>query len=605
MKKKLIGITLIITSLIFFVGCEDAIERLPLDQLTVPTTFTTYSNVQTYSWTFYSSLGTYHLGNNGLFDRNEHSGDLMMDGRINNGSDWLQGRIVVPTNTNDWSDPYQRIRAVNIMLDNLDNSQMTDSDIRHWRSVGYFFRSLAYFELLKKYGGVPWVENAIDDGDTDVLFGPRNSRQEVAKNILENLQYAEQNIKKEGEGPGTNTVGLNAVRAILSRFTLFEGTWRKYHNIEGANEYLSVCSSVSRSLIDDLPNIHPVYDQLFNSNNLGSITGIILYKEYRLNEQTHGLNQWARSSESPFWDFTRKAMDLYLCTDGQTRWNSPLFEGDQDIYKEFRNRDKRLYTTVTPPYEVRGQIGGNNSVWEFTENDADREYIDFLSTLSSLPYKALPDVNWAGFVQPISPNFRDAGSQNIPWDPGYNVTSTGYKMFKYVNRLKVNIAFLDENDEPLFRIEETMLNYAEAMAELNQFTQEVADLTINKLRFRAGVENMDPSQIGPTFDPTRNPSVDPVLWEIRRERAIELMAEGFRFDDLRRWKSMDEATKPKLGMYIKSSEYNDRLPIFEGASEGYISREPTPTSFPDYYYLFPIPSNQIVLNPKLEQNPGW
>jgi len=604
MKNILVRITLLVTSLTFL-GCEEALERLPLDQLTVPTTFTTYNNVQTYSWTFYGSLGTYHLGNQGLFDRNEHSADLMMDGRTNIGSNWLQGRIVVPSNSSDWNVPYQRIRAVNIMLDNLEKSQMNESDIKHWRSVGYFFRSLEYFELLKKYGGVPWVENAIGDGDTEVLFGARNSREEVAKNILENLQYAEQNIKQNGEGPGTNTVGLNAVRALLSRFSLFEGTWRKYHGIEGANQYLLVCSTVSRQLINDVPNIHPVYDQLFNSDNLSNIAGVILYKEYRLNEQVHGLNQWGRSSESPFWDFTRKAMDLYLCTDGKTRWNSQLFEGDDEIYKEFRNRDKRLYTTITPPYQVRGQIGGNNSVWAFTSNEADREYIDYISTISSNPYKSLPDVNWAGFVQPISPNFRDAGSQNIPWDPGYNVTSTGYKMWKFVNRLKINIAFADENDESLFRIEETMLNYAEAMAELNQFTQEIADLTINKLRFRAGVAHMDIGQIDAFFDPTRIPTVDPILWEIRRERAVELMAEGFRFDDLRRWKNMNEATKPKLGMYIQSAAFNNKLPIQGGASEGYISREPTPTPFPDHYYLFPIPSNQIVLNPKLVQNPSW
>lgn len=604
MKNIFLKITLFVTSLTFL-GCEDALERFPLDQLTVPTTFTTYSNVQTYSWTFYGSLGTYHLGNRGMFDRNENSADLMMDGRLNNGSNWLQGRIVVPSTSNDWNLPYQRIRSVNIMLDNLDKSQMSDSDIKHWRSVGYFFRSLQYFELLKKYGGVPWVENAIGDGDTDVLFGPKNSRQEVAKNILDNLLYAEENIKPNGEGPGTNTVGLNAVRALISRFTLFEGSWRKYHGLDDANQFLTVCSTVSKQLINDVPTLHPVYDQLFNSDNLRNVRGVILYKEYRLNEQVHGLNQWARSSESPFWDFTRKAMDLYLCSDGLTRWNSPLYEGDDDIYKEFRNRDKRLYTTITPPYQVRGQVGGNNSVWAFTDNEADREYIDLLASISALPYKALPDVNWAGFVQPISPNFRDAGSQTIPWDPGYNVTSTGYKMWKFVNRLKLNISFLDENDEPLFRIEETMLNYAEAMAELNQFDQSIADLTINKLRSRAAVAHMDIGSIDAFFDPTRDPAVQPILWEIRRERAVELMAEGFRFDDLRRWKNMNDATKPKLGMYIKSAAFNNRLPIAGGASEGYISREPAPTPFPDYYYLFPIPSNQIVLNPKLEQNPGW
>ncbi len=97
-----------------------------------------------------------------------------------------------------------------------------------------------------------------------------------------------------------------------------------------------------------------------------------------------------------------------------------------------------------------------------------------------------------------------------------------------------------------------------------------------------------------------------VLWEIRRERAVELMMEGFRFDDLRRWKHMDEeAAKEKLGRYIVAADYNNKIPIQNGAAAGYISREGVPPAFLDYYYLYPIPSDQIVLNPAIIQNPVW
>lgn len=122
----------------------------------------------------------------------------------------------------------------------------------------------------------------------------------------------------------------------------------------------------------------------------------------------------------------------------------------------------------------------------------------------------------------------------------------------------------EETDMPLFRVEEVMLNYAEAMCELGEFDQPVADRTVNKLRSRANVAPMKVAEINDSFDPKRdlgNPAypgdyaVNPLLWEIRRERRIELFSEGFRFDDLRRWKKCHYALKKKLGMYVKASDF--------------------------------------------------
>jgi len=124
------------------------------------------------------------------------------------------------------------------------------------------------------------------------------------------------------------------------------------------------------------------------------------------------------------------------------------------------------------------------------------------------------------------------------------------------------------------------------------------------LRERGNVEPLDVSNIGD--DPTRDASVSPLLWEIRRERAVELMAEGYRFDDLRRWKKLHEyGSAEKLGRYVVNANYNNRLPIQGGADEGYVSPYGVPPGVPEHYYLYPIPSDQIVLNTNLEQNPGW
>lgn len=94
------------------------------------------------------------------------------------------------------------------MLDHIEGSEMTDTEKANWRSVGYFFRSYRYFSLLSSYGGVPWIDHVLSDDETELIKGPRASRDEIAKHILEDLQYAEKNINVNGEGkiPSTKHV---------------------------------------------------------------------------------------------------------------------------------------------------------------------------------------------------------------------------------------------------------------------------------------------------------------------------------------------------------------------------------------------------------------
>ena len=137
----------------------------------------------------------------------------------------------------------------------------------------------------------------------------------------------------------------------------------------------------------------------------------------------------------------------------------------------------------------------------------------------------------------------------------------------------------EETDMHNFRVEEVMLNYAEAMCELGEFTQSVADQTINKLRPRANVSPMKVFEIYVSFDPIRyivypaysvDYAVNPLLCEIRRERRIELFSEGFRFNDLRRWKKCHYAMKKKLGQYVRKSDFpaGTNVTIEGGGIEG-------------------------------------
>ncbi len=572
-------------------SCSNLLDLKPEGTLTEQTTFATYDNFIAYAWQFYGIFPGY----SNSVPNSEVNSDLFSLANNNATSDWLWNRIVIPGSSADYTGPYNQIRSINILLDNIDGSSLKDADKNHVRSIGYFFKAYNYMDLLNKYGSAIWVERAINDGDKEILYGTPSSRDELATKILDMLQFAETNIKAAGDGK--NTINVHVVRALLSRFALREGTWRKYHGLNDSEKYLRISADIAAKIIGNFPELHPDYDEVFNSESLASNTEVLLYKQYEVNQITHTLASLARNS-SGRWDLTKAAADLYLMKDGQTRWTSPLFAGDETPFKEFRNRDIRLYYTVPPPYKV--QVNHPSFNFTFTNDPADREYIDLMNTLSVATRKTLPAVNWQGLVLRQEPHYADY-TNGQP----FNVTFSGYRFYKFSNKIKM-LQNEDINDAPIFRTAEAFLNYAEAKFELGELTQAILDQTINKLRKRGQVAALQLAAI--PSDPKRDATVAPALWEIRRERAIELMGEGFRFDDLRRWKKMDYAAARKLGRYITKGvdvPESAPIPVLNNAKAGYIAYEAVPPSFPSYYYLYPIPSAELVLNPNIKQNPGW
>ncbi len=586
MKK--IHILLVLISFMAGSSCStDILDKLPKDSLVEETAFTSSQNFETFSWSFYNVFEGYDLGK---FDR-EFKGDLMVPGNGSQGNAWLWQRITVPTTSDLWNNSYKNIRTTNIMLRNVDNGALSLSERNHWEGVGLFFRAYNFINLIKEYGEVPWITTVLNDESED-LFASRTSRDELAQNILKDLLRAEEIIKVDAG----NTIDQDVVRALISRFGLFEGTWRKYHGLNNSEIYLKESINASSKLIEKNTTLISKYDLVFNSASLLNQPGILLYKDYVTGQLTQSITSRHRNSAGN-WDLTKKAVDQYLCLDGQTRWTSPLFDGDKDPYDEFRNRDRRLYTTTTVPYKV---VANNSSEdWSYESDPKYREYLDFMDVFSDPTHKAGPNSNWNGFIVKTEPHFRlfNVGQ-------GFNVTYTGYRSHKYYNQLNTGIQNQDFADAPIFRMGEILINHAEATFEMGEFTQTIADVTINKLRERGQVAHLNLGNI--VEDPTRDIDVSVVLWEIRRERAVELMMEGFRPDDIRRWKKFVEyGSQEKLGRWVNGSEYGDKLPIQGGASSGYVSPYNVPPGVPEHYYLAPIPSNQIVLNPNLKQNPGW
>lgn len=585
--------SIILVAIFTMFSCnDDFLDTAPQDELSAATMFSTYNNIKLYAWGFYDFLEEYPRAGSWSANR-DLQGDLMQSGGSSVNPGYLNQNYNVPTSDGRYSNAYVRIRRINIMLDALEGSQITDAEKAHWRGVGLFFRANEYFQLVQTFGGIPWVENALTD-QSEELYLARDSRDLVTANILRDLNEAVDNIKENGDGP--NTINPDVARALLSRFALFEGTWRKYHGLGDENTYLNAANVASSYLVDKYPTIMNNYDAVFNSLDLGNQPGILLYKHYVLGELTHWVSTNTRSTNNKF-DITRKGIDKFLTVDGLPIYNANnnLFQGDRDHFAEFRNRDSRLLTMTPPPYRINGN-GTQN--WSHTGNPADAEWFGRVKAVTGgYPLKELPDRNWSGRVTDRVPNFNRLTPTQ---------TGNGYRFWKVYNDHNDRVSSADINDFPTFRMGEVYLINAEVKFELGQFDQSVAQATINKLRARARVAPMDVASIGANFDPMRDPSVDPVLWEIRRERAVELMGDGFRREDLRRWKKMDYATDVKLGRWVVQSNYNVELPIQGAASQGYIQLvSETPAAFLDYYYLYPLPTDELLLNDKLEQNPVW
>ncbi|MEN9918993.1 MAG: hypothetical protein RL662_1429 [Bacteroidota bacterium] len=624
MKK--IGIYILAGCLSLSSCVENFLENDPKNLQTEDVAFVTSDNFQTYAWGLYDVFGPKKGEDVNFYqwDKDIESGLMVNNNSWNTTNNiWAYQKMEESTRNSNWDFFY--IRRVNTMLDNIDLSSMSDVDKKHWRSVGYFFRAYRYIQLLSAYGDVPWIEAPLKESDTEMIYGARDSRDVVAKKILDDLQYAETNIIAKGNG--ANSVNLNVVKALISRFGLFEGTWRKYHGLPDSKTYLDACIKSSEELIASVPDIHPYYNDLFNSQSLAGTKGILLYREYADGVMSHQACRQAGSSGNGY-ELTKKMVDLYLCADGKPISSSPLFKGEKDAFDEFKNRDIRLHFTVLPPFRVKNKsskdfdwkyysptagdtykIGSTTYTVTVADSLKFRENIDIIAEHTSVGKKELPTLAWnRSIIGNYAPRF-------MANNEGYAPTSAyhGYWLWKYYN---VNIAPAtqgqNDTDLALFRIEETMLNYAEATCEQGAFTQEIANLTINKLRVRGKVAAMKVSDINDSFDPKRDQTVSALLWEVRRERHVELIAESFACDDIRRWKKGEYLNERPKGRWIKNSDHNNKLTILGYADavasankEGYSVRQFEPKGWKEHYYLDPVPMKDLVLNPKLKQNRGY
>ena len=666
---------------------DDFLEKYPTGTLVESNAFNSYDNFKAYMYQCYAlftdaRIMTNYSGN--MYHRNgqylsDHYSGIMSDRDLWENPYAMQ-TVQTVNSSNAWD--FKPIRTVNIMLSHLDDGYLTETEAKHWRSVAYFFHSWWYMELVARYGDIPYITEVLND-ESEEAYGPRTPRKEVVENIISRLEYAIENIG-DCSRDGDNAVNADACRAALSRFLLREGTFAKYHGLdEPYEEYLKKCVAVSEELMASYPSLYmgngndsyPAagWDNEETSESLKGAAGIIMYKEYIEGVLTHRFSDYvhvaAHTTDAP-----QATIDLFLMQNGRPIGNSASgYKGGEgkDLWDVFENRDPRLPIAFQPPVQARigkfsepdyvttfpqwtfwkvGESLNNNGHYTITEADSIkfRRYIDYFGPNTkcydgggdvSLGSKRVPGHNHTNSMQHSAPNISKYSQKD-----NYMRCLTGYYFWKSYTSWEKGLNQVNQtSDKPIFTISEVLLNYAEASYELGRFDQQAADRSINLLRRRSGVADMTVSEIGEDWDPARdkgtaawtrnydkktNYEVAPVLWEIRRERLIELIGRGFSFYDVRRWhKAPYYINRQQCGAWVKAEgipygtgaytgqfvDYNqileNGLALPDKSGSGWIYTYPSPLAsgkgWLDKYYLDQVPLDQIKLNPNLSQNEGY
>lgn len=569
-----------------FSSCsKDFLDREPFDKLVPSTYFNTEADLQLYANSFYQQFTPTGLAIVQADEMGEYTSK-------NNSPKFIAGNFS-PVDQGAWN--WTRLRNVNYFLSKYNNPAIPEEARNHFAGIARFYRALFYFDMVKDYGDVPWYSHALSTEDTELLYKPRDPRAVVMDSVLADLDFAVANIR-DAKDNTSSTITKWVALGLKSRICLFEGTYRKYHDEldlqNTADKWLTEAFNASREVIDSKQyTLHSTgapeidYRTLFISEN--PVSTEVMWSNVHNNSLKRWHNITWKFNSATYgarWGLNKQFINTYLKTDGSRFTDKAGFD-EMVFVEEMKDRDPRLAQTVR-------SLG-------YTRSDG-----------SAAP-----------------PNF------------GY--TFTGYHLLKFsLDDKRLDGVGEGYNSITMMRYAEILLNYAEAAAELGKLGSDATiwNETIGALRTRAGVDPMQPATADSYLQQTYFPEIaDKYLLEVRRERGIELVYEGLRYDDLMRWKKGRLLEMPWKGIYVPAMDqemdldgngtpdvsFVSKTPanpksgvsyvvidgiaskLSQGTKGHIIWRDDEDRQFDDKKYLRPISNADLVINPDLGQNPDW
>ena len=510
--------------------------------------YTGYGNGGSYGWFYFKTLG---------------------DDQVNfSDNNWEYTNVVA--SSLDWKYPFENVRHANYVLTGLRSSSLAYETKANYEGIAKLNRAWTYYQLVRQYGDVPFINTVVTTEDDNILYGPRIDRDIVMDSVLNDLNYAAEHITQTNKQRFTADMAL----AMKAEIALYEGTYCKYRTAEDnagkaanpdrAQRYLNECVDACDKLMAKDYKLNESYRGNYNSTDLSKNPEMIFYKPYSKNKLHHSTIDYTMNTGGTN-GMTKDAFDAYLFLDGKSKATTTMntndaatknADGQYSIEAQLAVRDKRLAETIDPILAFKGH------------------------------------------------DYKRAGSSGF-------TSSTGYAICKYDNVTELTV---DERnnigrqytDCPIYWLSVIYLNFAEAKAELGTITQTDLDNSVNKLQTRAGLPGI---QLAPAADPANNMNVSNLLWEIRRTRRCELMFDNWtRYWDLIRWHQLhllDSEQHPNI--YLGANLSNVTNPEEDLTPNGYMIGSNTINQvrrFDKKYYFYPIPTGQITLG-GLTQNPGW
>lgn len=625
MKKQSIIILSLAVGSLSFTACNDFLDREPLSSVTSENYLNTEAELASFGAAQYDALPAHKPGeyNVGVFKTDNNSDNQCSATEDNN---FVPGERRVPT-SGEWD--FKKIRDCNYFLETVlpkyeaGKISGLDPNIRHYIGEMYFFRAFQYFTFMKKYGDFPIVDKTLSDDYAELAeANQRRPQNEVARFILKDLDKAAEMMKETA--PEANRLTRYVALLLKSRVALYEGTWLKYHagtdrvpggpGWPGANApylngfsidlnsevqfFLSEAKAAAEQVADNFPLED--YSSMFNSIDLSDKKEVLLWRKYDISLKVFHYVVSYLQTVQPGGNgcgntgFTRSLVESFLMTNGLPIYASGSgYQGDKTLADVAANRDSRLRESMSIPGD------------------------------------------------PINP-------MNTYTRPGItiiteNKNTTGYTLRKGLNQDPSMGATNPSNTGcVIFRAAEAYLNYIEAQYVLNNSLDAKSTAYWKALRNRAGVDDDIQKTIAATDLSRENDlavysgeqQVDATLYNIRRERRSEFIAEGMRLDDLYRWRALDRMKDYQMEGFNLWDEnyklYDDLKPEGEADEPNVSSRSNkyirpyqihrnnkafNGYTFMKAHYLAPIAYDVIRLSTPekggdistayIYQNPGW
>ena len=523
-------------------GCNKFLDRGPLDKVTPDKFMNSESDLAAYTIAAYN-FPTHSGWGVGTFGLDNHTDNQAHSSYSNR---WVPGEWRVSQTGGSWS--FGSIRNLNYFFEAVlpkwkeNKISGNTTRVNHYIGEAYFLRAYEYFNKLQAFGDFPILRNTLPDEQAALTeASKRKPQNEVARFIISDLDSA---ISLLSVNPpnGKNRISKHAALLFKSRVALYEGSWLKYHqgtalvpggsgwpgaasnpgfSVNVASEidfFLSQAMDAAAQVADEIPLVTNTKDNGYNSSanpyfkmfgdfNLDEYPEVLLWRTYDVSKGiVHNVNAYINSNGGNT-GYTKGLVNSFVMANGLPIYAAGSgYAGDDSVQLVKKDRDSRLVLFMKAPGELK-----------FTEGDVSLE-----------PHPMI-----------ISNAIE-------------NKYITGYPVKKGLSYVRSQVEGLQGTiGSIVFRAVEAYLNYIEASYLKNGSIDSKADGYWKAIRERAGINSDYNVTIAATdmAEEAKNDMAaysqgvllaDKVLYNIRRERRDELIAEGFRMDDLRRWRALDQ-----------------------------------------------------------------